>query len=49
MQGKTNREIAEELGTDEQTVGRRLAELFVQIGATSRAEATAFAFREGVL
>jgi DNA-binding CsgD family transcriptional regulator/tetratricopeptide (TPR) repeat protein len=49
VQGKTNREIADELGTDEQTVSRRLAELFTQIGATSRAEATAFAFAEGVL
>lgn len=49
MQGKTNREIAEELGIDEQTVTRRLGELFVRIGASSRAEATAFAFHERVL
>jgi ATP/maltotriose-dependent transcriptional regulator MalT len=49
VQGKTNREIAEELGVDEQAVARRLGELFVRIGASSRAEATAFAFHERVL
>lgn len=49
VQGKTNREIAEELGIDERAVARRLGELFARIGASSRAEATAFAFQEGVL
>ena len=49
MQGMTNGEIAEELGIDEPSVARRLAELYTHIGASSRAEATAFAFREGVL
>jgi DNA-binding NarL/FixJ family response regulator len=49
VQGKTNREIAEELGIDEIAVTRRLGELFAAIGASSRAEATAFAFREHVL
>jgi DNA-binding CsgD family transcriptional regulator/tetratricopeptide (TPR) repeat protein len=49
VQGKTNREIAEELGIDEQAVARRLGELFARIGASSRAEATAFAFQERVL
>jgi DNA-binding NarL/FixJ family response regulator len=49
MQGKTNREIAEELGIDEAAVTRRLGELFATIGASSRAEATAFAFQQGVL
>lgn len=49
IQGQTNREIAEELGIEEQAVTRRLAELFAKIGATSRAEATAFAFRERVV
>jgi tetratricopeptide (TPR) repeat protein/DNA-binding CsgD family transcriptional regulator len=49
IQGRTNREIAEELGIDEQAVTRRLAELFATIGATSRAEATAFAFRQRVV
>jgi DNA-binding CsgD family transcriptional regulator/tetratricopeptide (TPR) repeat protein len=49
IHGKTNREIAEELGIDEHAVTRRLGELFARIGASSRAEATAFAFQERVL
>jgi DNA-binding NarL/FixJ family response regulator len=49
VQGKTNREIAEEIGIDEQVVTRRLAELFARIGASSRAEATALAFQQRVL
>jgi DNA-binding NarL/FixJ family response regulator len=49
VQGKTNREIAAEIGIEEQAVTRRLGELFARIGASSRAEATAFAFHEGVL
>jgi len=42
-EGRTNREIAEELNATEAAVSRRLAELFVKIGASSRAEATAVA------
>ncbi len=49
VQGRTNREIAEEMGIDEQTLTRRLGEMYARIGASSRAEATAFAFRDGVL
>jgi DNA-binding CsgD family transcriptional regulator/tetratricopeptide (TPR) repeat protein len=49
IQGKTNKEIAEGLGLDEMAVARRLAELFAKIGASSRAEATAFAFQQRVL
>jgi len=49
VQGKTNAEIAEELGVDETAVVRRLAELYARIGASSRAEATALAFRQHVL
>lgn len=49
VQGKTNTEIADELGIDEPAVERRLGELFAAIGASSRADATAFAFRERVL
>jgi DNA-binding CsgD family transcriptional regulator len=48
-QGRTNQEIGEELGMSEEDVRRRLAEMFSKIGASSRAEATAFAFREQVL
>jgi tetratricopeptide (TPR) repeat protein/DNA-binding CsgD family transcriptional regulator len=49
VQGKTNRELAEEIGVDEQAVTVRLGELFARIGASSRAEATAFAFHQRVL
>jgi len=49
IEGRTNQEIAEELALSEEEVGHRLAEMFARIGATSRAEATAFAFRERVV
>jgi DNA-binding CsgD family transcriptional regulator len=49
VQGKTNTEIASELGIDEDVLTRRLSELFARIGASSRAEATAFAFQQRVL
>ncbi|MGZ4147880.1 MAG: helix-turn-helix transcriptional regulator, partial [Actinomycetota bacterium] len=49
VQGKTNAEIAGELGIDEPALERRLGQLFATIGASSRADATAFAFRERVL
>jgi len=49
IQGRTNAEIADELGVEESDVVLRLGELFAKIGASSRAEATAFAFRERVL
>jgi DNA-binding NarL/FixJ family response regulator len=42
-EGRTNREIAEETGVTEQSITRQLAELFVKIGASSRADATAIA------
>jgi DNA-binding NarL/FixJ family response regulator len=45
-QGRTNQEIATELGLGEEEVRRRLGEMFARVGASSRAEATAFAFRE---
>jgi DNA-binding NarL/FixJ family response regulator len=49
IEGRTNREIADELGVGEDVVTRRLGEMFARIGASSRAEATAFAFRERVV
>jgi DNA-binding CsgD family transcriptional regulator/tetratricopeptide (TPR) repeat protein len=49
IRGRTDAEIAEDLGIDEDDVVRRLGELFARIGASSRAQATAFAFREGAL
>ena len=44
-QGSTNREMADELGLDETTIAQRLAGLLASIGASSRAQATSFAFR----
>ncbi len=44
-EGQTNAEIAAQLGVDEAEVGRRLARLQAQLGASSRAEATSLAFR----
>ena len=49
VEGLTNEEIAERLGVPEEEVSRRLASIFARIGASSRAEATAFAFREQVV
>jgi DNA-binding NarL/FixJ family response regulator len=49
VRGRTNREIGEDLGIDETAVTRRLGELFATIGVSSRADATAFAFRENIL
>jgi DNA-binding CsgD family transcriptional regulator len=49
IEGRTNREIAEELTVSEDEVAHRLTEMFARIGASSRAEATAFAFREQVV
>jgi len=44
-QGSTNREMANELQLDEAAVSQRLARLLANIGASSRAQATSFAFR----
>ena len=49
IEGRTNREIAAELGMDEDAVARRLAEMYARIGVSSRGEAAVFAFREGVV
>ncbi|MDP8956201.1 MAG: AAA family ATPase, partial [Actinomycetota bacterium] len=48
-EGKTNREIAEECGLTEDAVVRELGEIFTKIGASSRAEATGFAFMAKVI
>ncbi|HEX2090467.1 MAG TPA: AAA family ATPase [Actinomycetota bacterium] len=48
-EGKTNHEIAEELRVTEDTVVRELGEIFAKIGASSRAEATGFAFMAKVI
>lgn len=49
IEGRTNREIAAELGVDEEVVARRLAEMYARIGVSTRGEAAVFAFREGVV
>jgi ATP/maltotriose-dependent transcriptional regulator MalT len=49
IEGRTNREIAAELTMEEDAVARRLAEMYARIGVSSRGEAAAFAFREGVV
>ena len=43
VEGKTNDEIASVLGTTAEAVAIQLTELFARMGASSRAEATAFA------
>ena len=44
-QGKTNREIADQLVLSERTVQRHVTNLYAKIGVRNRAEATAFALR----
>jgi DNA-binding NarL/FixJ family response regulator len=48
-EGLTNQEIAERLGISPEQVSSQLIDTFARIGADSRAEATAFAFRERVV
>jgi DNA-binding NarL/FixJ family response regulator len=43
VEGRTNAEIASVMGTTEEAIDMQLSELFARIGASSRAEATAFA------
>jgi len=43
--GKTNRAIADALGLSEKTVARHVANIFTKLGLTSRAAATAYAYR----
>ncbi len=47
-EGKTNSEIAAQLGLEESAVTNQLTALYARIGTSSRAEATAFAFRTRV-
>jgi DNA-binding NarL/FixJ family response regulator len=47
--GKTNRAIANELSITEKTVARHVANIFVKTGVSSRAEATAYAFKQGLV
>ena len=43
--GKTNRAIADALGLSEKTVARHVANIFTKLDVTSRAAATAYAYR----
>jgi DNA-binding CsgD family transcriptional regulator len=47
-EGKTNSEIATDIGVEESAVASQLTALYGRIGTASRAEATAFAFRARV-
>lgn len=47
--GKTNRAIATELFITEKTVARHVSNIFMKLGLSSRAEATAYAFRHGLV
>ena len=42
--GKTNRGIADALGLSEKTVARHVANIFMKIGVSTRAAATAYAY-----
>ena len=43
--GKTNRAIADALGLSEKTVARHVSNIFTKVGVSSRAAATAYAYR----
>lgn len=47
--GKTNRAIAASLGISEKTVARHVSNLFVKLGLSTRAAATAYAFKRGLM
>ena len=46
--GKTNRAIAAELFISEKTVARHVSNIFAKLGLSSRAEATAYAYKHGL-
>ena len=46
--GKTNRAIGTELFISEKTVARHVSNIFTKLGISSRAQATAYAYRHGL-
>jgi DNA-binding CsgD family transcriptional regulator len=48
-EGRTNREIADELSLPEEQVVRKLGQIFAKMGASSRTEATLFTFAQGAV
>jgi DNA-binding NarL/FixJ family response regulator len=47
--GKTNRAIAAELFISEKTVARHVSNIFTRLGLSSRSEATAYAYKRGLV
>jgi DNA-binding CsgD family transcriptional regulator len=47
--GKTNRAIADELFISEKTVGRHVSNIFTKLGLSSRAAATAYAYKHDLV
>ena len=47
--GKTNRAIAAELFISEKTVARHVSNIFAKLRLASRAEATAYAYKHGLV
>jgi DNA-binding CsgD family transcriptional regulator len=47
--GKTNRAIGTELFISEKTVARHVSNIFTKLGLSSRAEATAYAYKHGLV
>lgn len=47
--GRTNRAIAGALGLSEKTVARHVANIFTKLGLSTRAAATAYAYRNGLV
>jgi ATP/maltotriose-dependent transcriptional regulator MalT len=47
--GKTNRSIAHELGISEKTIARHISNIFTKLDLSSRAAATAYAYKKGLV